>query len=324
MANAVGKPLAGSHMAERRTARRVRTAMPAWRAWLAGAGARIVMWAPLVVSAAYVVVFTLWTVGISFTRSTLLPDYSWAGTRNYDQVLTARAWNIALTNLLVYGAGFLILTMALGLLLAVLIDQRIRGETVFRAIFLYPMAVSFVVTGTVWSWLLNPTLGIQKLVRDLGWTSFRFDWIVDRERVIYTVIIAAVWQATGFAMVLFLAGIRSVNSDLLRAAQIDGAGPWRTYLRVVLPSITPIVVSVLVILLQFAIKTFDLVLALTSGGPGLASMLPTLVVYDFMFQRGLLGRGSAAAILLLLSVAIVVGPYLAYMQWRRYRERSHA
>ena len=282
------------------------------------------MWAPLVVSAAYVVVFTLWTVGISFTRSTLLPDYSWAGMRNYDQVLTARAWNIALTNLLVYGAGFLILTMALGLLLAVLIDQRIRGETVFRAIFLYPMAVSFVVTGTVWSWLLNPTLGIQKLVSDLGWTSFRFDWIVDRERVIYTVIIAAVWQATGFAMVLFLAGIRSVNGDLLRAAQIDGAGPWRTYLRVVLPSITPIVITVLVILLQFAIKTFDLVLALTSGGPGLASMLPTLVVYDFMFQRGLLGRGSAAAILLLLSVAIVVGPYLAYMQWRRYRERSHA
>jgi glucose/mannose transport system permease protein len=167
-------------------------------------------------------------------------------------------------------------------------------------------------------------LGIQKLVRDFGWTNFRFDWIIDRDLAICTVIIAGVWQATGFAMVLFLAGIRSVNADLLRAAQIDGAGPWRTYRRVVLPSMTPIVLSVLVILLQFAIKTFDLVLALTSGGPGLASTLPTLVIYDFLFQRGLMARGSAAAILLLLSVVVVVGPYLAYVQWRRYRELSNA
>jgi glucose/mannose transport system permease protein len=297
---------------------------PAWRTWLDFVVPILIMWPPLIVSTGYVVVFTLWTVGISFTRSTLLPDYTWAGTRNYEEVLGSRAWDLATTNLLIYGAGFLLLTTALGLLLAVLIDQRIRGENVFRAIFLYPMAVSFVVTGTVWSWLLNPSLGIQKLVRDFGWTNFRFDWIIDRDMVICTVIIAGVWQATGFAMVLFLAGIRSVNADLLRAAQIDGAGPWRTYLRVVLPSIVPIVLSVLVILLQFAIKTFDLVLALTAGGPGLASTLPTLVVYDLMFQRGLMGRGSAAAILLLLSVAIVVVPYLAYVQWRRYRERSHA
>ncbi len=323
MTDAVAKHPAMKH-GEPRVFPRAWTPIQGWRRVWGRTGPALVMWPPLIVSAAYVVVFTFWTAGISFTRSTLLPDYTWAGTRNYEQVLTARAWDLAITNLLVYGAGFLLLTTGLGLLLAVLIDQRIRGETVFRAIFLYPMAVSFVVTGTVWSWLLNPSLGIQKLVRDIGWTSFRFDWIVNRDMVICTVIIAAVWQATGFAMVLFLAGIRSVNADLLRAAQIDGAGPWRTYLRVVLPSITPIVLSVLVILLQFAIKTFDLVLALTAGGPGLASTLPTLVIYDFMFQRGLMGRGSAAAILLLCSVLIVVGPYLGYVQWRRYRERSRA
>jgi len=292
------------------------------RVWLSAAWPHLVMWPPLVLSAGYVVVFTLWTVLISFTRSSLLPDYTWAGLHNYAQVLSNRAWHIAYVNLLIYGAGFLVATTALGLLLAVLIDQRIRGENAFRAIFLYPMAVSFVVTGTVWSWLLNPRLGIQKMVHDLGWSGFRFDWVVNRDMAIYTVIIAGVWQATGFAMVLFLAGIRSVNPDLLKAAQIDGAGPWRTYLKVVLPTIWPIVASVLVILLQFAIKTFDLVLALTSGGPGLSTTLPTLVVYDMMFQRGSLGGGSAAAIMLLMSVAIVVGPYLGYVRWRRYRDRA--
>jgi glucose/mannose transport system permease protein len=324
MTDALSRHAAVVHGGGPRLSRPPQVPLRGWRAWLDRAGPLLVMWPPLIVSAAYVVVFTLWTIGISFTRSTLLPDYTWAGTRNYEQVLTARAWSLATTNLLIYGAGFLLVTTGLGLLLAILIDQRVRGENVFRAIYLYPMAVSFVVTGTVWSWLLNPSLGIQKLVRDFGWTNFRFDWIIDRDLAICTVIIAGVWQATGFAMVLFLAGIRSVNADLLRAAQIDGAGPWRTYRRVVLPSMTPIVLSVLVILLQFAIKTFDLVLALTSGGPGLASTLPTLVIYDFLFQRGLMARGSAAAILLLLSVVVVVGPYLAYVQWRRYRELSNA
>lgn len=307
----------------RPAARQAAPPRPAWRDWFERALPHLVMWPPLIVSAAYVVVFTLWTTVISFTRSTLLPEYAWIGWRNYEVVLGGRAWNIAYGNLIVYGVSFLALTTLLGLLLAILIDQRIRGENVFRAIFLYPMAVSFVVTGTVWGWLLNPGMGIQKLGRDFGFAGFRFDWLVDREMAIYTIVIAAVWQATGFAMVLFLAGLRSVNPELLRAAQIDGAGPWRTYTRVVLPSVTPILIAVFVILLQFAIKTFDLVLALTSGGPGLSTMLPTLVVYDLMFQRGLMGRGAAASVLLLLMVAAVVVPYMLYKSWRRRREAAH-
>jgi glucose/mannose transport system permease protein len=210
-----------------------------------------------------------------------------------------------------------------GLVLAILLDQRIRGENVLRSIFLYPLAVSFVVTGTVWSWLLNPGIGMQKLINDLGWTAFRFDWLIDRDMAIWTIVIAAVWQSSGFAMALFLAGLRSVDADLIKAAQIDGAGPVRMYWRVILPALWPITVTVVVIQLQFAITTFDLVRALTGGGPGTATQLPALVVYDFMFQRGLLARGAAAAVLMLLILLAVLLPYAAWQYWQR-RQSAHA
>jgi glucose/mannose transport system permease protein len=283
----------------------------------------LVIWPPLLISCGYVLVFSAWTVWVSFTRSTLMPEYSWAGWRNYNAMLASRNWQIAYSNLFIYGTCFVVLTIAIGLLLAVLIDQRIRAENLYRTIFLYPLAVSFVVTGTVWGWLLNPTIGVQKLMHELGWASFRFEWLIDRDMAIYTVVMAGVWQASGFAMALFLAGLRSVDADLLKAAQIDGAGPWRTYLKVVFPTIGPIFVAVVVMLLQFAIKTYDLVVALTAGGPGLASTLPTVVVYDFMFQRGELGRGSAAAVMLLGSLAFVLVPYGLYRQWKQRKAGDH-
>jgi glucose/mannose transport system permease protein len=181
-----------------------------------------------------------------------------------------------------------------------------------------------VVTGTVWGWLLNPSVGIQRLMHDWGWTSFRFEWLIDRDMAIYTIVIAGVWHASGFSMVLFLAGLRSVEPELLKAAQIDGAGPWRTYTRVVLPTIGPIFAAVLVMLLQFAIKTYDLVVALTGGGPGLSSTLPTVVIYDFMFQRGELARGSAAAVMLLASLTVLLLPYAFWRLWRQRRRPAVA
>jgi glucose/mannose transport system permease protein len=291
-----------------------------WRDRLGNVLAQLAIWLPLSITAGHVLVFTTWTTWVSFTASTLMPDYTWVGLRNYWAVTRTANFQIAYVNLFVYSTGFVLLTMALGLLLAILLDQRVRGENVLRTIFLYPLAVSFVVTGTVWSWLLNPGLGIQKLVHDLGWTDFRFDWLVQSDKAIYTVILAGVWQGAGFAMALFLAGLRSVDKDLIKAAQIDGAGPWRTYRRVVLPTIWPIFVAVFVILLQSAIKAFDLVRALTGGGPGISSTLPTLVVYDLMFQRSELGRGSAAAVLMLLSLVVVLAPYGFYMRRRRQRQ----
>lgn len=292
---------------------------PAFTAALRRLPELLVIWAPLLLAAAQIVLFAAWTAWMSFTSSTLLPVNDFVGLRNYNLVLGTRNWKIAFDNLLLFGSGFVVFTMLTGLVLAILLDQRIRGENVLRSIFLYPMAVSFVVTGVVWSWLLNPGMGIQKLVNDLGWTSFRFDWLIDREMAIWTIVLAGVWQASGFAMALLLAGLRSVEGDLIKAAQIDGAGPVRMYLRVILPTLWPIIIAVLVILLQMAITTFDLVRALTGGGPGLATQLPALVVYDFMFQRGQLGRGAAAAVLMLLTLLFVLVPHAAwkYVQRRR-------
>lgn len=292
-----------------------------------GSAARgLTSWAPqlaltpsLIATFVYVFVFCGWTVWISLSNSTLLPDYSFSGFQHYWSMWSSRRWKIAYTNLFLFGSLYILFGMAVGLALAILIDQRIRGENLFRTIFLYPVAVSFVVTGTVWRWILNPTTGVEALVHDLGWLGFQFDWIVDRDLAIYTVVLAGVWHAAGFVMVLFLAGLRSVDQDLIKAAQIDGAGMGRIYRRIILPAIRPIFIAVLVILVQFAIKTFDLVLALTSGGPGISTTVPAIYVYDLMFQRGLLAEGAAAAIMILLALALVLVPYGLWLSWRQQR-----
>src|SRR5450432_2378625 len=285
--------------------------------------AKLVVVLTLAVAVLYVVGFTLWTTWISFTDSTLLPDYTFVGTKHYSRLLQTRIWQVAYANLLVYGIGFMTFATAIGLLLAILIDQKIRAENLLRTIYLYPMALSFVGTGTVWACLLNPGIGIQGFVRGLGWTGFRFDWLVDRDMAIYTVVIAAVWQASGFAMALFLAGLRSLDNDLYKAAQIDGASASRMYVRILVPAIWPIVIAVLIILLQVALKTYDLVRALTAGGPGIATTLPANVVYDYMFQRGSMGAGSAAAVMLLASLLIVILPYAAIQKVRSRKRVDH-
>jgi glucose/mannose transport system permease protein len=213
--------------------------------------------------------------------------------------------------------------MALGLLLAILIDQKVRGEALWRTIFLYPLAVSFIVTGTVWSWLYNPANGIEFFVRNLGWTNFEFALINNRQTAIYVVVVTGIWQSSGFAMALFLAGLRSVDGDIIKAAQIDGASTFRTYRRVVLPTIAPIFLAVAVVQIQFAIKTFDLVTALTRGGPGTATSFPALYVYDLMFQRGQIAEGAAGAIMMLAALAVVLVPYSLWIVWRRRKEADN-
>lgn len=270
----------------------------------------------------YVVVFASWSVWISLSKSTLLPDYSYAGFQQYVLLWSNHRWTIAYTNLFLFGALYVAGATLVGLVLAILIDQRVRAEAVWRSIFLYPLAISFVVTGTVWRWIFNPTTGLQHLVHDLGWMGFSFDWIVQRNMAIYTVVITGIWQASGFAMALFLAGLRGVDPDLVKAARIDGAKMPRVYLRIILPSIRPIFIAVVVILLQFAIKTFDLVLALTSGGPGISTTMPAIYVYDLMFQRGQLGEGAAAAVMMLAALLVVLVPYGVWTSLQRRRERA--
>ncbi|MFZ0506377.1 MAG: sugar ABC transporter permease [Chthoniobacterales bacterium] len=274
----------------------------------------------LVATFVYVFVFAAWTIWVSLSNSADLPDYSFAGFHHYAELWVNLRWRIAYTNLFLFSALYVIGTMVIGLSLAILIDQRIRAEALFRTIYLYPLAISFVVTGTVWRWLFSPTTGFESLMHQLGWASFKFDWLVQREMAIYTVVLTGIWQASGFVMALFLAGLRSVDPDLIKAAQIDGAGMPRIYRRIILPAIGPIFIAVAVVLLQSAIKIFDLVLAMTQGGPGISTTVPAIYVYDLMFQRGQLAEGAAGAIMILLALALVLVPYTIWTNLRQRRE----
>ena len=271
----------------------------------------------------YIFGFAIWTFYISLSNSSLLPTYDYVGFSHYAALWKNARWNIAYTNLFIFGVLFVAGALAIGLLLAIFIDQRVRFEAVWRTIYLYPLAVSFVVTGTVWSWLYSPTAGFEFFVRGLGWTDFSFAWITDRNLAIYVIVITGIWQSSGFAMALFLAGLRSVDHDLIKAAQIDGASVARTYRRIVLPAIRPIFIAVVVVLLQFAIKTFDLVVALTHGGPGVSTTFPAIYVYDLMYQRGQIAEGAAAAMMILAALALVLVPYALWQVWSQRQEASH-
>jgi glucose/mannose transport system permease protein len=202
------------------------------------------------------------------------------------------------------------ITIAIGLLMAILLDQKVRAEGVLRAIYLYPMALSFIVTGTAWKWILNPSLGIQKVVNDLGWQSFAFDWITRPEFAIYCVVIAAVWQSTGFAMAIFLAGLRGIDNSIIKAAQIEGASLTRIYLSIIVPMLRPAFLSVIVLLSYISIKSFDLVLALTNAGPGSATEMPSTFMFSATFRRNQMGVGAASAMMMLMTVAAIIIPYL--------------
>jgi glucose/mannose transport system permease protein len=294
------------------------------REHLSGILPQLVLAPSLFATFVYVFVFGAWTIWISVSNSGDLPDYSFAGFHHYAELWVNLRWRIAYTNLFLFSALYVIGTMVIGLALAILIDQRIRAEALFRTIYLYPLAISFVVTGTVWRWLFSPTTGFESMMHQLGWTGFKFDWIVQRELAIYTVVLTGIWQASGFVMALFLAGLRSVDPDLIKAAQIDGASMPRIYRRIILPAIGPIFIAVSVVLLQFAIKTFDLIIAMTQGGPGISTTMPANYVYDLIFQRGQLAEGAAAAMMILVALALILVPYTIWTNLRQRREARGA
>jgi glucose/mannose transport system permease protein len=278
---------------------------------------RLVLAPSVLLSLVAVYGFILITFGLSFSESRLLPNWEWAGLERYEELFDNDRWWVSLTNLAIFGSLFVGVSMAVGLLVAILLDQKIRAEGFLRAIYLYPMALSFIVTGTAWKWILNPSLGLEKLMHDWGWASFRFDWLVNPDMSIYTVVIAGVWQSMGFAMALFLAGLRSVDGEIIKAAQLDGASTLTLYRRIILPSMRPVFFSVTLILAHIAIKSFDLVMALTAGGPGTASDVPAIFMYQFSFNRGQLGLGAASSMMLLATVLAILVPMM-------YLESKHA
>ncbi|MBT5296106.1 MAG: sugar ABC transporter permease, partial [Octadecabacter sp.] len=212
--------------------------------------------------------------------------------------------------LAIFGTLFIVIAMVLGLLLAILLDQKIRTEGAIRTIYLYPMALSMIVTGTAWKWILNPELGIEATVKGLGFANFKFNWLVDPDMAIYTVVLAAVWQSSGFVMALFLAGLRSVDEEIIKAAQVDGIPTWRVYSAIIIPSMAPIFLSAFIVLAHLAIKAFDLVIALTGGGPGYATDLPATYMYAMAFSRGDIGQAASSAMVMMLVVFTIVVPYL--------------
>lgn len=264
--------------------------------------------------------FIAFTGYLSVSDSRMLPSYGFVGLDNYERLFGLRHWSTALNNLAIFGGLYIVICTILGLALAIALDQRIRGEGVLRPIYLYPMALSFIVTGTAWKWFLDPGIGLENTMHLWGFESFSFDWIKNRKMAIYTVVIAAVWQSSGFVMAMFLAGLRGIDSEILRAAQIDGARGLRLYWRIVIPMLRPAFLSAFVVLAHLAIKAYDLVIALTNGGPGRATELPATFMYSYTFTRNQMGVGAASAVVMLMMIASVIVPYL-YSELKASDER---
>jgi len=264
--------------------------------------------------------FILWTIYVSMTKSKLLPIYKFWGLGQHFRLWRMDRWYVAVENLFIFTVLFLIICIIIGVLLAVLLDQKIRAEGFLRTVYLYPMALSFIVTGTAWKWILNPTLGVQKLVRDWGFTEFTFDWLVSRDMSIYTIVIAGVWQSSGFVMAMFLAGLRSVDDEIIKAAKIDGASLFSTYTTIIIPMLRPVFMSAVVILCHISIKSYDLIVALTAGGPGASSDTPAVFSTHRSFHRSEIGLASATATIMFITVTAIIIPYL-YSELRRDNAR---
>lgn len=265
----------------------------------------------------------LWSLWISFTNSRTFPSGDFVGLAQYERLFENERWMLSMQNLALYGILFMGFCMLIGFFLAILIDQKVRMEGLFRTIFLYPYAMSFIATGLAWQWALNPSFGIQQSVNQLGFENFRFDWIVDQDMVIYTLVIASVWQASGLVMALMLAGLRGVDEEIWKAARIDGIPTWRVYVAIVIPAIYPTLATVVVLLLTAVVKLFDVVVAMTQGGPGTASEVPAKFIMDHLFGRANIGLASAGAVVLLATVVGLAAPFV-YLRSRHAKREGRS
>jgi glucose/mannose transport system permease protein len=265
---------------------------------------------PLVATSLFIFLgCALWSVYYSFTSSRLLPTGAFVGLDQYERLFTTARWYTSMTNVVIFGVLSMTFSLVIGFILAALLDQKIRFENTFRSIYLHPFAMSFIVTGLVWQWILNPLNGIEKVVRDLGWTSFEFDWLTRTDTAIYTVVIAALWQGTGLVMALMLAGLRGIDQEIWKAAKVDGIPTFQTYIFIVIPMMRPVMVTTIVLITTGIVRVYDLIVAQTNGGPGNATEVPAKYVINMMFQNGNLGQALAASTIMLLTVLVVLVPW---------------
>jgi len=261
--------------------------------------------------------FISWTGFISFTKwNDVLPDYTLVGFENYRKLFNNMRFQIDLHNTLVFTIIFVTSCLLIGLLLAVLIDQRIKGEGIFRNLFLLPMALSFIVSGVIWRWLFNPgsfqlgNIGLNQLFEKVGLNFLICGWYTDPNIGIIAVAIAAIWQFSGYTMALYLAGLRGIPLELREAAAIDGASQWKTFYYITLPFLRPITFGAIIILGHISLKIFDLVMAMTGSGPAFSSDVPAFFMYDTTFRGNHFSQGASIAIILLLLISLLIIPYL--------------
>jgi glucose/mannose transport system permease protein len=299
--HALKLPAAGSKTRKARLKKPLKKRFP-FAAWLA--------LLPMVVTVVFAYLGTMvWTARVSLSNSRTFPSGDFAGFTQYARLFHNDRWLLSLQNIVIYGACFIAACMVIGLLLAIFIDQRVVAEGALRTVFLYPYAMSFVATGLVWQWILNPELGAQAVLHKLGFAHARFDWIVDQDWVIYTIVIATVWQASGLVMALLLAGLRGIDDELWKAARIDGIPRWRVYASIVVPMLGPSISTAFVLLFVMVVKLYDAVVAMTQGGPGTASEVPAKFIMDYLFGRANIGLASAASIVLLATVLAILAPF---------------
>lgn len=273
---------------------------------------------PMILTALVVFIgCSLWTVVHSFTNSRLLPRLDFVGLAQYERLWSTPRWLVSIENLAIYGIAALVLTLTIGFLLAVLLDQKIRFEDGFRTIILFPYALSFIVTGVVWQWILNPDFGLQHIVRGLGFSGFSFDPLNDPDLVILALLAAGIWQGAGLTTVILLAGLRGIDEDVWKASRVDGIPAWKTYLFIILPMMKPVFATCIVLISAGIIKLYDLVVALTRGGPGIASEVPAKYVYDYMFGNQNLGQGFAASTMMLAAVLAIILPFALFRMGRK-------
>jgi glucose/mannose transport system permease protein len=253
------------------------------------------------------------TFYISLVRwNDLAPDYTFVGWTNYVRLMDTERFQIDLRNTLVFTVTFIAACLSAGLLLAVLLDRRIKFESVFRTIYMFPLAISFIVTGVAWRWLETPSSGINLLFGAVGLTFLQNGWFTDPSIGILGVVLAAFWQMSGYVMALYLAGLRGIPDDVREAARVDGASEWQAFRHVIFPLLHPITLTAVIILGHISLKIFDLTVSMTGPGPGFATDVPSLFMYQTTFFASRFSQGAAIACVLLLLVSLLIVPYLVY------------
>ena len=285
--------------------------------------------APAVIAVGiFVYGFIAWTFFISLTKwNSMIPDFTFVGLYNYGRLFQTLRFQADLRNTLVFTVLFLLACLTIGLTLAVLLDRGLRGEGFFRSVYLFPMAISFVVTGVVWQWLFNPRTGINLLFQALGLEFLQSRWYTDPTILFATpvgrikfgipvalipVVVAATWQMSGFTMAMYLAGLRGIPDELREAARVDGASEMQIFRYVIFPLLRPITLSATIVLGHISLKIFDLVFTMTGSGPAFATDVPGIFMFETTFRGNHFAQGAAIAIIMLIMVALVIVPYLFY------------